>query len=979
MTSYTASVYTEKFQDEHAWYFTAECFPQLDFTKEDCTECLRGAIRQIYEEQGYGVLYIPEGKYIITDTIYIPRAVRLIGYGGHRPCFILPQNTVGFDGKHEEKGFYTPFTYKPYPGAKYLFWFTTNLPDLEGGLPADANAGTFYSALSNIDIRIEHGNPGAVAIRAHFAQHCFVSYCRLEIGEGLAAFYEVGNEMEKLVIEGGEYGIITDMTAPGWPFLLADSCLTGQRKAGIMSRECGLTLIRIEAENMPCFLVPYREPSWEKLYMEDCRFRQITDCVMKVYFENSLYTQLSARNVYCSNVNGWISFLESGERMEIPHRRYLVENFCHGVQCGSLEEKAEQKTVFQGRAVAESPRRKESDMPLPPGMGEWVSIKEFGAIGDGKTDDTAALCQAASSGRIVFLPCGDYLVTDTVSMAEGTVFIGMSPVAARIIVADDTEAYAGFGEPKAVVETGKGMNCISGIGIDSCKRNPRAVDLLWRAGKGSYLNDVKFFGGHGYVAKSTQSGGSGFFSERRETEADPWDCRYSSLWILGGGGTFKDIWSASPYAEAGILISDTETEGRMYCISVEHHVRNEVKIRNVRNFCFYAIQTEEEKSESYEALPYELTDCRDLCFYNVWLYRVTTMTGACRCAMELWNCEEIEFRNLHCYTQHAHTFDALILDAVKGVAFQSWEAARVWVTGKEQGREMPVESGLYKLAEGFKLTSGAAVDSKGNLAFCDPVTKRIYRYLRSEERLELLLDIHYKPACLAFDRDDRLLVVIDEIPVKTDPGLSLTQMLVSGGKFHMYFSLFGERRERVYEVDPAYPYKTIHALERICLEDACPEIVYLPGNYCVPHSFLEYALQPYDEVYLAEDGVTAVAGKIDIGRALTLVPVLPDDKVLVIDDDLDQVWKFRTDDKFQLKEPEKIFDRGKYSLVRDGKRVILPDGELYLYSEGEVQSILLPGRVTVVADGGDILYLLGIEKLWYIEKEKLYRKMGVEA
>ncbi len=54
--------------------------------------------------------------------------------------------------------------------ATYMFWFTSNMVE-EGGQIQDAGASTFYSAMSNINLKIEDGNPHAVALRTHFAQH----------------------------------------------------------------------------------------------------------------------------------------------------------------------------------------------------------------------------------------------------------------------------------------------------------------------------------------------------------------------------------------------------------------------------------------------------------------------------------------------------------------------------------------------------------------------------------------------------------------------------------------------------------------------------------------------------------------------------------------------------------------------------------------------------------------------------------------
>ena len=63
-----------------------------------------------------------------------------------------------------------------------------------------------------------------------------------------------------------------------------------------------------------------------------------------------------------------------------------------------------------------------------------------------------------------------------------------------------------------------------------------------------------------------------------------WDSQYPSLWITdGGGGTFADTRTSSTFAQAGVSISNTSTSGRIYELSSEHHVRNEVKLNHVSN------------------------------------------------------------------------------------------------------------------------------------------------------------------------------------------------------------------------------------------------------------------------------------------------------------------------------------------------------------------------------------------------------------
>ena len=113
-----------------------------------------------------------------------------------------------------------------------------------GTRPQDAGAGTFYSGMSNIDIEILGGNPGAVGVRGKYAQHCFLAHMDFRIGSGLAGVHETGNVMEDVSFYGGQYGIWTQTPSPGWQLTLVDAAFEGQREAAIRERAAGLTLIR---------------------------------------------------------------------------------------------------------------------------------------------------------------------------------------------------------------------------------------------------------------------------------------------------------------------------------------------------------------------------------------------------------------------------------------------------------------------------------------------------------------------------------------------------------------------------------------------------------------------------------------------------------------------------------------------------------------------------------------------------------------
>jgi len=48
--------------------------------------------------------FVDEGKYRISRTIHLWSGIRLIGYGAHRPVFVLGANTPGFQEGHEFLG-----------------------------------------------------------------------------------------------------------------------------------------------------------------------------------------------------------------------------------------------------------------------------------------------------------------------------------------------------------------------------------------------------------------------------------------------------------------------------------------------------------------------------------------------------------------------------------------------------------------------------------------------------------------------------------------------------------------------------------------------------------------------------------------------------------------------------------------------------------------------------------------------------------
>ncbi|MCF7972539.1 MAG: glycoside hydrolase family 55 protein, partial [Phycisphaerae bacterium] len=596
-----ASFFETRLDDPAAVYFTQNHFPVHGDGAEDDSPALQQGIDRVASSTGAGVLFIPSSTYRLTKTVNVWPGVRLIGYGRTRPVFTLGANTPGFQEGDD----------------KYMLFFSGGRGRGNDSTPRDGGAGTFYSAISNIDIRIGPGNDAAIGICFHVAQHSYIAHMDFRLESGLAGLKDIGNEVEDLHFVGGQYGIITKRSAPGWPILVMDCTFEGQSEAAISCDESGLVIVRPYFKNIPtaASIAPTKP---DELWISDARMEHITGPALVISNEHNARTQINVQNTFCLNVPILARFRESGKTVAGKGKAYVVEQFSHGLHITDLGDTRQIKTTLTSHEVTSSPVQVKTDIPALPSSDTWVNVRTLGAKGDGQTDDTAVLKRAIAEHRTLYLPTGWYCVSDTLKFKPDTVLIGLHPSTTVINLPDNTPAFAGQGGPRPVIEAPQGgTNIITGIGVYTGAVNPRAVGVKWMAGTQSMINDVRFHGGHG----TSIPGQRNRFG--RQGNRDAWDSQQASLWVTNnGGGTFKDIWTPSPYARAGMEISDTSTPGRVYAMSIEHHVSHEVVIRNVSNWQFYAMQFEEEREEGPRALPLAIDNSRDLLFANTFFYRV---------------------------------------------------------------------------------------------------------------------------------------------------------------------------------------------------------------------------------------------------------------------------------------------------------------------------------------------------------------------
>ena len=146
-----------------------------------------------------------------------------------------------------------------------------------------------------------------------------------------------------------------------------------------------------------------------------------------------------------------------------------------------------------------------------------INVKtQFGAKGDGVTDDTAAIQAALNAypngGRIIYLPNGVYLVSDRLSWAAGTpgtgndykhiILQGQSEQGTIVKLKNKAAGFTRSNSPKAVIFTGPSpaqrfRNSIRNLTLDTGTGNAGAIGMQFNASNQGTVRDVTIRSGDG--------------------------------------------------------------------------------------------------------------------------------------------------------------------------------------------------------------------------------------------------------------------------------------------------------------------------------------------------------------------------------------------------------------------------------------------------------------------------------------------------
>jgi hypothetical protein len=628
------------------------------------------------------------------------------------------------------------------------------------------------------------------------------------------------------------------------------------------------------------------------------------------------------------------------------------------------------ENVYETATLSELPKLAESDILNLPPMDTWVNIRTLGAQGDGTTDDTDVFRKAIAEHRAIYLPSGQYRVTDTITLRSDTVLIGLHPSVTRILLADATPAFQGVGSPRPLLETPKGgTNIVTGIGLYTNGINPRAVAAKWMASSDSMMNDVRFLGGHGTIDPNATAAESAkvwkeIYNNTHTADSNlnrRWDGQYPSLWITGGG-TFVGIWTPSTFAQAGLYISNTATEGRIYELSSEHHVRNEVVLDHVSNWQIFALQTEEERGEGGYALPLDIRDSRNITLANLHMYRVVSSYQPFPYAVKVTNSTNIRFRNVHCYSDSKVSFDNALFDQTYNIEVRQREFAWLTISGgapqvhqKQPSPVLAEGAKVKKIESGFFNISGGAVDSSGNVYFVDAKWQTIYRWSTATRHLSKVCDNPLDPVQLFFDKAGDLIVIS------------------YGGK------------GSVYSFKPGSQDNDITVLHAVPAEPRPGMTPVLPASYWRnENDFLETmsARKPYQ--FISPDGSTFlpaaedfVSGELyygtklnDLLRTFGLAPAVEGQPYYVTDESGEKTYVGVVGNEGAISNLRLFAQRGGESVAVDERgNVYIAAGQVFVYnSAGDlIDTIDIPERPLQLLFGGSdrsTLFILARSSLY---------------
>ena len=507
--------------------------------RTDSTKALQAAVTFARDHQM--ACFFPSGTYVLSDTLTCVQQLykrangrvfggnrfpnMLVGsrVGTQRPRLVLAPRAAGFGDPAKSKIF-VHFWSRGYRNP-------TTTDRVTDGLPPEIeqpNIG-MNQMLVGLDLVIGEGNSGAIALRHQAAEGSAIEDCTIDATHGLTGIQGgigSGGSSAGVTVMGGRVGLdFTGYMSGTQPTpVITGFTLSGQTEAAIRSTSrqtlvavglkivadrCAGPLIQVgtglQANHGTLTLVDSEiEFNGAALAREE---RVVVSSDRSVYLNHvfvhgatKVLLDPAQKADLTGNPNGWLhvrQFAVPSSPRENQGNTYRYPVYVNGGKVDRLCELTPDQTPPAGLQAQHL-----WATPFPSFESSGVAnVKDapYGAKGDGRTDDTAAIQRAIDEREIVFLPKGCYLVARTLELKPQTQLIGVGQTMS-LLVSAKTGAFADAAHPAPMVRTAEhaeARTVVAFLGFYTPANVVGAQSLHWRSGGRSVFRGVEIQGRSG--------------------------------------------------------------------------------------------------------------------------------------------------------------------------------------------------------------------------------------------------------------------------------------------------------------------------------------------------------------------------------------------------------------------------------------------------------------------------------------------------
>ncbi|MBQ7840574.1 MAG: hypothetical protein IJ390_08860 [Lachnospiraceae bacterium] len=349
------------------------------------------------------ILYFPNGTYLVSNTITY--SLENLANIFHGLPYMEMNRQIYFKGESRD-GVIIKLK-DSCPGFEY----GSNKPVINFMLGEKSNI-AMTNSFEDITIDVGKNNPGAVGLVFFGNNTGTVRNVKIlssdEQKRGYAGL-EIKHEMvsgcfvNHVEVDGFNYGV---RAIPLRNFMVFEDILVkNQKKAGFFINNAIISIRRLKSINKVVGISIVGAQAHVALVdseiLGDNPFTSAINCDLGSCF---------IRNVKTRGYAGAMSYAEQPEILSDDIEEYVSEKIF---------------SLFPNELKSEAlPVEETPQVPWPESSEEWASVNEFGAAGDGVTDDTQAIQAAMLSGKKhIFFQPGKYLVTGSITVPENVVRI----------------------------------------------------------------------------------------------------------------------------------------------------------------------------------------------------------------------------------------------------------------------------------------------------------------------------------------------------------------------------------------------------------------------------------------------------------------------------------------------------------------------------------------------------------------------------